>query len=500
MNRVFFDVLILLLVVGECQICFSAPIVSTRGGSTKSAKQSSYSILARAIRNMFDDPPGLEKLEETLFALSSAQQTLKSLDGAAHEAYQRTHRNTGDVSGATGRAKRSAARAGSTADALLAAELCELLENQDIFAQELVDANNINGTLAGREFVVHWTNLKLDRQSTLSCLVLHEPTYSGGVGLDHGGIDDLLNSGGSKNRGRLLIIVSDSVTTNLTQTLAILNTEPLQIGLHAGLVANEIASVQPTLYRAAGRLVKELEPWLEKYNSTDLAIHFVGRSLAGGVASLAATILDGSLPLPLEKKKKSRARQSSDLLVVQDSTEGKKSTELEGIGRGRSSAMVLGVPPCLSENVKAAFVKSIIYGDDVVCRTTQESLKRLLLRTKKGLKAGILGRHLGLITDTMSLTVSSISRHAQGSEGEEERLSVPGQSFLIRPRSLGSTCSMHEIGGQTGGREALRAAVLWQLNDILLSPSFWKHHGLESYIHGLDRVRLRGVDVDDKNS
>lgn len=498
MNRTFLDLLILLLVTGECQICTSAPIVSTRGGSTKSVKQSSYSILAKAIRNMFDDLPDLERLEETLLTLSSAQQTLKTLDGAAHEAYQRTHRNSRDISGATGRAKRSAARAGSTADALLAAELCELLENQDIFEQEMADTNNVNGTMAGREFVVHWTNLKLDRHSTMSCLVLHESAYSGGAGLDHGGIDDLVNSGGSKNRGRLLIIVSDSATADLTQTLAILNTEPLQISLHAGLVANEVASVQPILYRAAGRLVKELEPWLERYNSTDLAIHFVGRSLAGGVASLAATILDGSLPLPPEKKKKSKSRQSHNLLVSQVSTDGKNCTELEGIGRGRSSAMVLGVPPCLSENVKAAFIKSIIYGDDVVCRTTQESLERLLLRTKKGLKAGIFGRHLGSITDTVSLTVSSMSRHAQGSEGEEERLSVPGQSFLIRPRRLGSTCSMHELGGQTGGREALRAAVLWQLNDILLSPSFWKHHELDSYIHGLDRVRLRGVDEDEK--
>jgi hypothetical protein len=53
---------------------------------------------------------------------------------------------------------------------------------------------------------------------------------------------------------------------------------------------------------------------------------------------------------------------------------------------------------------------------------------------------------------------------------------------------------MHEVGGQKGGREALRAAVLWQLNDILLSASLWKHHQLNSYIHGLDRVQLRGVD------
>jgi hypothetical protein len=44
-----------------------------------------------------------------------------------------------------------------------------------------------------------------------------------------------------------------------------------------------------------------------------------------------------------------------------------------------------------------------------------------------------------------------------------------------------------------GGREALREALLWQMHDILLSKSMWKHHFLESYIQGLDRVQLRGV-------
>jgi hypothetical protein len=80
--------------------------------------------------------------------------------------------------------------------------------------------------------------------------------------------------------------------------------------------------------------------------------------------------------------------------------------ELEGLGRGRSSAVVLGAPPCLSANVKAAFVKSIMYGDDVVCRTTAESLDRLYSRVNRNLKGGIIGRQMGWMTDTVSLTVS----------------------------------------------------------------------------------------------
>lgn len=61
---------------------------------------------------------------------------------------------------------------------------------------------------------------------------------------------------------------------------------------------------------------------------------------------------------------------------------------------------------------------------------------------------------------------------------------------------LGGVCSIHEIGG-VNGREGLRAATLWQLGDILLSKSLWRHHSLDSYIHGLDRVQLRIVSNSD---
>lgn len=37
--------------------------------------------------------------------------------------------------------------------------------------------------------------------------------------------------------------------------------------------------------------------------------------------------------------------------------------------------------------------------------------------------------------------------HARGSEGEEGRLVVPGQAFLVRLRRLAGSCSMHEVGG-----------------------------------------------------
>ena len=96
--------------------------------------------------------------------------------------------------------------------------------------------------------------------------------------------------------------------------------------------------------------------------------------------------------------------------------------------------------------------------------------------------------------------MSGIKSHAHGSEGEEGRLFHSGKVYLFRPRRIkGGVSSIHEIGGESGGREALRANVLLSLRDVLLSTSLWTHHSLESYIGGLDRVELRKFTVEDED-
>jgi hypothetical protein len=171
---------------------------------------------------------------------------------------------------------------------------------------------------------------------------------------------------------------------------------------------------------------------------------------------------------------------------------------LHGFGKARTSAVTLGSPPCLSANVQSEFITSILFGDDIVCRASKETLDRFFERTRRALKRrSMVGKHVNWMTDTISLATANIRSHAHGSDGEEMRLTLPGRAYLVRPRRLGATCSMHEVGSQLkGGREAMRAAVLWQLNDVLLSKSMWKHHQLDSYIHGLDRVHLRGLQGD----
>jgi hypothetical protein len=217
-----------------------------------------------------------------------------------------------------------------------------------------------------------------------------------------------------------------------------------------------------------------------------------GKKKKGRLAPTESLSKDSSAPLPADAQR--NATNATDAETAQPPTP----PPLQGLGAGRTSVLALGSPPCLSPNVPADYITSIVYGDDVVSRSSHAALQRLADRTRKNLrvKGGSLGRSLRWASDAASLAASSLRTHAHGSEGEEARLSVPGRAYLVRPRRLGDACSIHEIHPSKGGREALRAAVLWQLNDVLLSGSMWRHHQLGSYIHGLDRVQLRGLDDD----
>lgn len=479
-----------------------------------------------------EEPDNVRLLIKTLSKLASAQQTFKGLDGAAHEAYQRTH-SAGDVAdiSVAGRAQRSAARLAAVAEALFACELIESVEQKPSqFSIDDHEDGEDNQVARVRDVILNVSaseslpssNVTIEGRP-LSIVVFFEPWYDGGTGLEHGSLmattEPTSPRKGRPPKGRLLIALGDHKSESLVETLRLLDEVPLKIKLSSGLVTGEVASVQPTLYNTAGQLLTLLEPVLRQYNTS--AVHFVGRSMAGGVASLAATILDGSIPMPKtknikgKKSKRVKTRQEKSTTAIKtdaqliDSSNKTQSTgeeeeppylePLNGLGRARSSALTLGSPPCLSSNVLAAFCTSVVYGDDVVCRTTQDSINKLVERMNRHLNGGFVGRNFGWMSDTFSMTVSSLQSHAHGSEGEEVKLSIPGRAYLVRPRRLGGICSIHEVGNlKKGGREALREALLWQLNDVLLSNSMWKHHSLESYIQGLDRVQLRGISDDEE--
>mmetsp|Transcript_9498 Transcript_9498/g.23310 ORF Transcript_9498/g.23310 Transcript_9498/m.23310 type:complete len:581 (-) Transcript_9498:1055-2797(-) len=522
-------------------------------GTISTKKQFPYRLLATVIqeklfeenddeqfRNGSKEPPTTLELTKIISSLANNQQAFKGFDGMAHEVYQRTH--SGDDitdTSVSGRAQRSASRLAAVSEALYACELVEIAEHPELL---LRDGDEDDGILHDKEFILNVTlgdekavsegGSTTKSDFVLSVIVIFEPHYAGGTGLEHGNLVSLtqtshkpsnLNTEAEENKvhkgGRLVIVLGHKSSLSTAQRVGILDEKPKRIKLSSGLVTNEVASVQSELYRKAGDLLTLLEPQLRQYNTS--SYHFVGHSLAGGVASLAATILDGSIPMPKKRtkqqprkpkrQKRSKKAETNDAMMSESSSEGtgsvmesneKRDDEekaipvepLNGLGRSRSSALTLGTPPCLSSNVLGAFCTSFIYGDDIVCRTTEDSISRLVKRIEKNIHGGFIAKNLGWMSDTMSMTVSGLQNHAHGSEGEEAKLSIPGRAFLVRPRRLGGICSIHEVGNlKKGGREALREALLWQMNDVLLSTSMWKHHDLTAYISGLDRTQLRGV-------
>ena len=507
------------------------------GGSSSSSneKKQIYYPLAQALLphlvtdsrpDSYDmDDITVDHVAQALVALAASQQTFKGLDGVAHEAYQRTHTKEDISLHVSGRAMRTVARTQAVANGLGACELCELVVSSTLTElsapQNPSSATNEtrreallrlfpNGTLVDKEVLVDETiTVKYQKTSLdVRVLVLYQPDYRGGAGIEHGSLFGEIPS--KMYRGRILIVLG-TADTSVDDMLLVLGL-PAQLVPLQSAGQHEAASVQPLLYRAASQVLHRVETALAPYDSS--AIHIVGHSLGGGVATLLASMLEGHIAASKagshkQHKRKGR-KKHSNTTTTKTASQTANTTDLanmsnntstavgSGWGKGRTSAVVLGAPPSLSANVPVdTLVTSIVYGDDWVSRTTEESLKRLLARVQPILKRrkSILTKQAALFTDTLKLATQGLTAHAHGREGEECRLtgSSGSQAYLLRPRRYGNHVSIHEMG-RASGREAIRAAVLWQLSDILLSPSYSKHHSLASYIDGLDRVHVRGLD------
>lgn len=591
----------------------------------------------------------LDSISKALRSIASTQAALKKIDGTAHEMYQRTHKSSTTLDGddddvdddkwgddgeeddgetgnngeqvrgrsssssssskekkkigglkVAGRMSRNAARVGCIADALFAAELCELIHEHYSPSPHSCDANYVGeensnslpthdnyydddeGTLApwtGRKVVLNTTIYSdedddaddasdQNHRLAISILVIYEHDYNGGAGRNHGGVDDLLSyakeeleekeddddddlpathSTSQNNttddiafpRGRFLVVLADHYfeathhktsskkessraaslspyrSSNLPSIISILDKPPQRLRLQSKRsvkMEGSSASVCGPLYDIARKVVETILPVLDMGNhdtiskgvsdrneadnekvderdqnvhalnmsnsqSNKAAVHFVGYSLAGGVAAVSACIMDGTLPL-LQHKTSDKKRQHH--------------LSVAGSGFARTSALCLGPPPCLSSNLQSDFITSVIHGDDIVCRTTQGTINHLCDRVRRAGKGGILGRSVGWMGDAVSMTVSGLKGSSSNNDKKETTLTVPGKVYLVRPRRIGGgSSSIHEIGGR-GSRESLRAALLWQLNDVLVSKSLWSHHRLDAYIHSLDKVRLKG--------
>ena len=476
-------------------------------GEDEEKDADAYAMLAKAILSRFrSDDNGNDVDVPTLVRafrlLSSSHKAFKGLDGAAHEAYQRTHATDEVDLSVTGRAKRSATRTAVVAHGLGACELCELIAYPEHF-----DLTSSNGTLEGRQVLLNQTGVCTVGKSNINLLVLFEPLYQGGAGIRHGNIQGLVQEKNQPPRsvmGRVLIIIGDGLSEDLNQMLKVLERQPLSVAI--GRLGSQSGAVQASLYKAAAQLLETVAPILRTHNTS--AIHFSGRAISGGIAALCASILDGAVPilsasndLPTRRsKRKLQGKTAAKSDEKSDDMEDEfETSNLQGMCNGRVSAVIIGAPPCLSSNIEVPFITSILYGDDIVGRVSPDSLDRFFRRTRRAMQQkSVIGKKLNWMSDSLSLATSNLQSHVFSSKDKHSKLAIPGQAFLIRPRRLGNQCSIHEIGSQLqGGREALRAAFLWQVNDILLSRSLWKHHRLDSYIHGLDRVHLRGFENKD---
>ena len=413
--------------------------------------------LAKVLQRSRWNGETINNLYDALLHLQKSQGALKKLDGAAYEAYQRTHdggsSSSEDMTSVAGRVTRNAQRIGCVADAFFVCELCEILEMEDETEQDL--ALSEQKEEFGRE-VVYRGKIDMDGESDVltpafKVLCLFEKDYCGGAGLKHGGIDGLSKKNSQEKRGRLIIVIVDDLANDAVKSLECLDYDAYPVQISTGLVT-EISCVHKGLWLAAGKVVERIKDALIiRSNATTVledderdenvgdsvetfdddedlflpSIHFVGRSLAGGVAGLAACILDGSLPMPdpvRSRRKRKRKRKKSEITsdeinssitTHEDSPKTSKSpcsnviSSLSGYGQGRSSAFIMGSPPVLSPNVRAAFVTSLIHGDDIICRTTKDSLDRLNNRMEKALSRGMFTKNIGWMSDAFSLTVSN---------------------------------------------------------------------------------------------
>ena len=423
--------------------------------------------------------------------------------------------------------------------------------NTTIYSDDDDDSEDDNGSDDAAA-----TSAKRSRLA-MSILVIYEHDYDGGAGQRHGGVDDLLaftkeelfetaeddddestnqpipqnnaSDETTRPRGRYLIVLSDNFEYTQSQStpsfpsrcendlpliISTLDRRPERLRWkskqHEELEHSSInrATVCGPLYHMARKVIETILPVLDSEiahgssldenetvqgerackknhsHSKKAAIHFVGYSLAGGVAAISACILEGTLPYQLHEASDKKEQKQLALSNT-------------GYGSARTSALCLGPPPCLSSNLQSDFITSVIHGDDIVCRTTHGTTTHLCDRVRRTIKGGILGRSVGWMGEAFTLTVSGLK--GDNNDKKEAVLVVPGNVFLVRPRRIGGgSSSIHEIGGR-GSRESIRATLLWQLNDVLVSKSLWAHHRLEAYIRSLDKVRLKGF-VDEPSS
>ena len=216
-------------------------------------------------------------------------------------------------------------------------------------------------------------------------------------------------------------------------------------------------------------------------------IRCIGYSLGGSIAAYTSMMLDGIL-------------KSADVNVNNyengnenkiDANHIRKESLAVGKFKDRVSCVTLGTPPCISRSIVPPFITTIVCGDDIVPRTSLESIENMYSRVLSALEKGAGEKSLmkglawkmgsGVLSDISSMTGRSVSR-VTGNQHDISSLSLPGRVFFVKARKLKEGATIQRIL-----RGNWQEDILWQIHDILLTKKMFTHHNLDYYIKTLDR-------------
>ena len=193
-------------------------------------------------------------------------------------------------------------------------------------------------------------------------------------------------------------------------------------------------------------------------------VRTIGYSAGGAIASYVAMILDG-------------------LLSLEDFEQ--KINDMLGLYKDHVRCITIASPPCISRNIVPRYISSLICGDDIICRSHEQSLSYMKKRVLSSLKtsSSIVGKIPGttFLSDMAAVTGKGMSSYT-GNAHDLESAHVPGRVFFMKKRKHKNGVSFQRVL-----RGNWREDMLWTLRDILLSTRMFEHHNIESYINTLMR-------------
>ncbi|CAM9144043.1 unnamed protein product [Choristocarpus tenellus] len=308
---------------------------------------------------------------------------------------------------------------------------------------------------------------------------------------------------------RLVVAVGDSLTGAALLGSLYELPEPMQLASH-GLM-RETMFVNRRVFQAACDLLEWAGPHIKASISSgafqDFKVHCAGHSFSGAVAAIFAGLLEGSIDVDFtvigsrggeqQSSESEQGDNTSDMEEEDDENDTEDGGESPlgggaapwiGSAPGRVTCVTLGCPPCVSSNMRLPFVTSFVLGDDMIPRTSYQSLRRLKKRLvqvmprSKGLLSQGMAFGTSLFTDVAGVALQGV-RQATTSGEDDAGLGVPGRVWFLKPRRLHNGATMARVM-----RGNLREDMLWQLHDIMLTKSMFAHHSLDKYIQILDRV------------